>query len=75
MERGLRMRENSDGRSEVPPWRNAQRVYGAIDDCPGTIVSVDTERRTFAVDWKGNGFSVEYPDDTIMIRKAWPWEA
>lgn len=78
MERDLRMRESSDGRSEVPPWRVTQRVYGAIDDCPGTVVSVDKPAGTFTVEWldrSGHDVPVVYPDNTIMVRRAWPWQS
>lgn len=51
-----------------------ERVYGAIDNCPGTVISVDAEFDTFIVQWDGNDFPVVYPQDTIMIRKAFPWE-
>lgn len=76
MERDLRMRENSNGRDKVPVWRVAQRVYGAIDNCPGTVVSVDAERRTFKVQWAdANALGdVVYPWDTLMVREGWPWE-
>jgi hypothetical protein len=51
-----------------------QRVYGALDNLPGTVVSVDPERGTFAVHWDGNDFPVVYPADSIMVREGWPWE-
>jgi hypothetical protein len=70
------MRESSDGRNTMPPWRVAQRVYGAIDGCPGTVVSVDPERETFTVQWADENAvgDVVYPYDTIMVRGAFPWE-
>lgn len=70
------MRSQDDGRSEVPPWSVAQRVYGAIDGCPGTIVSMDAERETFTVQWADENAvgDVVYPFDTIMVRSAFPWE-
>lgn len=58
----------------MSPWSVAQRVYGAIDSMPGTIVSVDAERGTFSVYWADKNFPVVYPVETIMVRKAWPWE-
>jgi hypothetical protein len=68
------MRENNGGRDKVPVWRVAQRVYGAIDNWPGSVVSVDAERGTFTVQWSDGMFPVVYPVDTIMVREAWPWE-
>lgn len=72
------MREDDHGRSEVPVWRVSQRVAGALDGCPGDIVSVDAERGTFTVEWldaSGSGVSVViYPEDTIMVRRCMPWE-
>lgn len=54
-----------------------ERVFGAIDSCPGDVVSVDRARGTFTVEWldaSGSGVSVVYPEDTVMVREAWPWE-
>lgn len=68
------MRKDSDGRDTVPLWSVAQRVYGAIDSCPGTVVSVDDRFDTFIVKWEGNDFPVVYPRETIMIRRGFPWE-
>lgn len=70
------MRESSDGRNTVPLWSVAQRVYGAIDGCAGTVVSVDAERETFTVQWQDENAvgDVVYPYDTIMVRSAFPWE-
>ena len=51
-----------------------ERVYGAIDNCPGTVVSVDTRFDTFLVQWDGNDFPVVYNSDTMMVRGAFPWE-
>ena len=51
-----------------------ERVYGAIDGCPGTVVSVDDKFNTFIVQWDGNDFPVVYPVDTAMVRSAFPWE-
>lgn len=69
------MRESDSGRSEVFPWGYAQRVYGAIDDCPGTIISVDRSTDSFTVRWDGeDALGVTYPQDTVMVRRAFPWE-
>ena len=68
------MRENGEGRDKVPPWSVAQRVCGAIDGWPGTVVSVDAERGTFEVKWSDGMYPITYPMDTAMVRKAWPWE-
>jgi len=70
------MRSGDDGRPEVPAWRVSQRVYGAIDNCPGTVVSVDRVAENFAVQWADENAlgDVVYPFDTIMVRRAWPWE-
>lgn len=69
---GLRMREDDAGRDKVPLWSVAQRVFGAIDNCPGTVVSVG--ERTVTVQWSDGASPVVYPLDTIMIRSAYPWE-
>jgi hypothetical protein len=45
-----------------------------LDGCPGNVVSVDAAFNTFIVQWDGNDFPVVYPEDTIMVRKAFPWE-
>lgn len=76
MERSLRMRSKGNDGDAVPPWSVAQRVYGAIDGCPGTVVSVDAERETFTVQWQDENAvgDVVYPYDTIMVRSAFPWE-
>lgn len=39
-------------------------------------VSVDAARRTFSVQWADENAlgDVTYPDDTIMVRRAYPWE-
>ena len=51
------------------------RVYGALDNLPGTVLSVDDRFETFLVQWDGNDFPVVYPFDTVMVRGAcWPWE-
>lgn len=70
------MWENDAGRDKVPVWRVAQRVHGAIDNRPGTVVSVDAERGTFTVQWADENAvgAVVYPYDTAMVREAWPWE-
>lgn len=74
------MWQDSDGRDTMPIWSYAstgERVYGAIDGCPGDIVSVDKIAGTFVVEWldaSGSGVSVVYPMNTVMVRKAWPWE-
>lgn len=52
-----------------------ERVYGAIDDCPGCVISVDAEFDTFTVQWDGNDFPVVYDAATIMVRRPWPWES
>lgn len=69
------MRKNSDGRNTLQAGRYTpgERVYGAIDDCPGTVISVDGD--IFIAEWRGAKFSVKYPVDTAMVRKAWPWES
>jgi len=61
---------------DASPWFQGQRVYGAIDNCPGTVVSVDafSTSPVFAVRWEDAVGEVIYPHDTIMVRKAWPWE-
>ena len=75
------MRESSDGWGAVPVrsdacWSIGERVYGAIDDCPGTVVGVSDVVAAFvSVVWRGGTDAVVYPQDTIMIRKAWPWES
>jgi hypothetical protein len=60
----------------TPTYAVGERVFGAIDGCPGTVVSVSTVvAPVFSVVWStGRGEEIIYPMDTIMIRKAWPWE-
>lgn len=55
-------------------WLVGQRVYGAIDNCPGTVLSVDDKFNTFLVQWDGNDFPVVYNSETMMVRRAFPWE-
>lgn len=71
------MREDDAGRDKMPLWGVAQRVYGAIDNCPGTVVSVDANVNNFAVQWADENAvgDVIYPCDTIMVRRAFPWES
>lgn len=70
------MREDDHGRSEVPVWRVSQRVAGALDGCPGTVISVDafSGYGYFAVKWDDGTDAVVYPRETIMVRRAMPWE-
>ena len=57
-------------------YKIGERVYGAIDGQPGIVVSVDNAARTFAVQWADENAlgDVVYPFDTIMVRRAYPWE-
>ena len=72
------MRQSSDGRDTMQTRGDAyavgERVFGAIDGCPGEVVSVGDS--TFTVDWTdaGGADAVVYPKDTIMVRRAFPWE-
>ena len=50
------------------------RVRGALDGLPGVVTSVDRQFDTIIVWWDGNDFPVVYPEDSIMIRRALPWE-
>ena len=50
------------------------RVCGAIDGCPGTVVAMDEEFATCTVKWDNGDFPVVYDQTTIMIRRAMPWE-
>lgn len=70
------MRQDDDGRDTVPAWSITQRVFGAIDNCPGTVVSVDATADTFSVQWADQAAlgGIVYPSDTIMVRPAFPWE-
>lgn len=82
------MRQSSDGQREMPPWSDTpsgkplattyipgERVFGAIDGCPGTVASVSTIiAPIFSVVWSTGGGEIIYPMDTIMVRKGWPWE-
>lgn len=69
------MREDSEGRGAVPLWRVSQRVHGAIDNWPGSVVSVDHDAQTFDVRWEDGMYPITYPMDTAMVIKgAWPWE-
>lgn len=56
-------------------YTQGERVYGAIDDVAGTVVSVDTERRTITIDWSDGAVSVVYNSETMMVRRGWPWES
>lgn len=57
-------------------WTAHERVFGAIDGCPGTVVSVDAIGGTFTVQWADQDAvgNVIYPFDTIMVRRKFPWE-
>lgn len=68
------MSKDADGRGALPVWRVSQHVYGAIDNCPGVVISLDERFETFIVQWNGNDFPVVYPYDTIMVRRGFPWE-
>lgn len=81
------MRQDSDGREAVPVWSDPlhtaappyairQRVFGAIDGVAGTVLSVDTVNRIFSVQWCDAHAvgDVTYPFDTVMVRRAFPWE-
>jgi len=68
------MWEDPERRDQVPLWRVSQRVAGAIDGCPGIVVSVDEQFATIIVKWDGHDFPVVYDFDSIMIRRTWPWE-
>jgi len=50
------------------------RVRGALDGLPGVVASVDRQFDTILVKWDDGDFPVVYPSDTIMIRRAMPWE-
>lgn len=69
------MSEDDAGRNTLPVWSVAQRVYGAVDDCPGYVISVDPDAGTFTVEWRDDGFPVVYPVDTMMVRRGFPWES
>lgn len=81
---GLCMRESGSGRGAVPPWSDApeippyavgERVFGAIDGCPGTVVHVSNVIAALvSVEWSDGKEAVIYPAETSMIRKAFPWE-
>lgn len=70
MGRGLHMWKSSDGRDAVPVWSVAQRVFGAIDGVAGYVISVGPG--TFCVTWSDGTLAVDYPEDTIMVRKGFP---
>lgn len=58
-------------------YKVGERVYGAIDNMPGTVVAVGCETRTFSVQWADETAlgDIVYPFDTIMVRRAYPWES
>lgn len=60
--------------ASAPCYAVGNRVCGAIDGCPGTVVSVDEQFGTCVVKWDVGDFPIVYPMDTVMIRKAMPWE-
>lgn len=71
------MWKGSDGRDTLPTggdtYAIGEKVFGAIDGVPGTVVAVADTR--ISVEWSdGTIGPVVYPEDTYMIRKAWPWE-
>lgn len=68
------MREDDDGRGALPVWRLTQRVRGAIDDWPGSVVAVDEAAGTFQVIWSDGMYPITYPVDTAMVRASFPWE-
>ena len=54
------------------PYAVGERVCGAIDGEPGTVAALDADRGTFTVQW--SDVAVVYPVETMMVRKAMPWE-
>lgn len=75
------MRETGNGWEALPTRGDAyavgERVFGAIDGLPGTVVSVShVVAPLVVVQWADENAvgDVIYPQDTILIRKAWPWE-
>lgn len=70
------MWKSEERQNTVPAWSVTQRVFGAIDGCPGTVVSVDATAGTFSVRWSDQTAlgDIVYPSDTIMVRRAFPWE-
>jgi hypothetical protein len=72
----MRVRKNSDGRSEMPPGSYAphSRVVCTLDGDKGTVISMD--KYGITVRWDGASISVVYPDEVVtsMIRGAFPWE-
>lgn len=62
---------------DTPAYAVGERVFGAIDGCPGIVVSVsNVVAPLVVVQWADANAvgDVIYPADTIMIRKAYPWE-
>lgn len=62
---------------DAPTWFQGQRVFGAIDGCPGTVTAVsNVVAPLVCVVWDGQDAlgAVIYPQNTILIRRAWPWE-
>lgn len=78
------MWEDDAGRDTVQIWGDApeppayavgERVFGAIDGCPGTVAGFsNVVAALVSVEWSDGKEAVIYPADTIMIRKAFPWE-
>ena len=73
-ERRDQMQFGSDAPAS-PGYAVGDRVCGALDGCPGTVVSVSSVvAPLISVVWDdGDGKEIIYPADTIMIRRLWPW--
>ena len=48
------------------------RVCGTLDNYPGTVVAVG--ETTFGVRWADGMYPITYPVETVMVRRAMPWE-
>lgn len=75
------MWEDGNGREALlfrgDAYAVGERVFGAIDGLPGTVVGVsNVVAPLVTVQWADENAvgDVIYPADTILIRKAWPWE-
>ena len=57
---------------ETPSYALGDRVCGALDGWPGSVVAVGDN--TFDVRWDDGMYPITYPVETIMVRRAMPWE-
>ena len=65
--------DTSSALSGQSPYAVGDIVAGSIDGVLGKVVGADAD--VVSVVWDDGGAeAVRYPQDSIMIRRAWPWE-